>query len=177
MRSNSATKGSIVVVGGSGGLSERYRAIALERGLELRHFENRVPNGTRRILGKVAAVIIMVGMVSHSLRDQVKGLVSDDAPVVYLRSASVSAMRNAVESTIIHIGASYTNATAKLREEITHRQANPNHSERVEPTSRRPSAATACTTDTVRMITRRSYRSALGPAIGAAKKAGSACAT
>jgi len=96
MRSNSATKGSIVVVGGSGGLSERYRAIALERGLELRHFENRVPNGTRRILGKVAAVIIMVGMVSHSLRDQVKGLVSDDAPVVYLRSASVSAMRNAV---------------------------------------------------------------------------------
>lgn len=96
MNSTSGNKGSIVVVGGSGGLSERYRAIARERGLELRHFENRVPNGTRRIVGKVAAVIIMVGMVSHSLRDQVKGLVSDDAPIVYLRSASVSAMRNAV---------------------------------------------------------------------------------
>jgi hypothetical protein len=89
-------KGSVIVVGGSGGLSDRYRAIVEERGLELRHFENRVPNGTRQILGRVAAVIIMVGMVSHSLRDQAKALVSDDAPVVYLRSASVSALRNAV---------------------------------------------------------------------------------
>jgi hypothetical protein len=89
-------RGAVVVVGGSGGMSERYRAIVEERGLELRHFENRVPNGTRRILGRVAAVIVMVGMVSHSLRDQVKGLVADDAPVVYLRSASVSALRTAV---------------------------------------------------------------------------------
>ncbi len=93
-RSDGAAK--VVVVGGSGGLSDRYRAIVEERGLELRHFENRVPNGTRRILGRVAAVIVIVGMVSHSLRDQVKGLVDEDAPVVYLRSASVSAVRNAV---------------------------------------------------------------------------------
>ena len=93
----SGGKGSVVVVGGSGGMSERYREIVEGRGLELRHFENRVPNGTRKIIGKVAAVIIMVGMVSHSLRDQVKGLVADDAPVVYLRTASVSALRNAVD--------------------------------------------------------------------------------
>ncbi len=92
------SKGAVVVVGGSGGMSDRYREVVEERGLELRHFENRVPNGTRRVLGKVAAVIIMVGMVSHSLRDQVKGLVDDDAKVVYLRSASVSALRNAVAS-------------------------------------------------------------------------------
>jgi len=97
-RHSESTKGSVIVVGGSGGMSERYREIVEERGLELRHFENRVPNGTRRILGRVAAVIVMVGMVSHSLRDQVKGLVADDAPVVYLRSASVSALRNAVAS-------------------------------------------------------------------------------
>ncbi|CAN5921478.1 hypothetical protein BH11MYX4_BH11MYX4_23510 [soil metagenome] len=97
-----STKGSVIVVGGSGGMSERYRAIGEERGLELRHFENRVPNGTRRILGRVAAVIVMVGMVSHSLRDQVKGLVADDAPVVYLRSASVSARRSAVASLDTH---------------------------------------------------------------------------
>jgi len=95
-RSN--TKGAVVVVGGSGGMSGRYRAIVEERGLELRHFENRVPNGTRKIMGKVAAVIIMVGMVSHSLRDQVKSLVADDAPVVYLKSASISALRNAVDA-------------------------------------------------------------------------------
>ncbi len=96
---NSSTvggKSAVIVVGGSGGLSNRYRAIVEERGLELRHFENRVPNGTRRILGNVAAVIIMVGMVSHSLRDQVKGLVSQDAPVVYLRSASLSSLRSAI---------------------------------------------------------------------------------
>lgn len=86
----------VVVVGGSGGMVERYREVVEERGLELRHFENRVPNGTRRIVGRVAAVIVMVGMVSHSLRDQVKSLVTDDAPVVYLRSASVSSLRNAV---------------------------------------------------------------------------------
>lgn len=95
MRAKQAT-GSVVVVGGSGGMSERYREIASEAGLELRHFEQRVPNGTRRIMGKVAAVIVMVGMVSHSLRDQVKSLVPDDAPVVYLRSASVSALRSAI---------------------------------------------------------------------------------
>jgi Uncharacterized protein conserved in bacteria (DUF2325) len=92
----SASKGAVIVVGGSGGMSERYREVVEERGLELRHFENRVPNGTRRILGRVAAVIVMVGMVSHSLRDQAKALVADDAPVVYLRSASVSALRSAV---------------------------------------------------------------------------------
>ncbi len=92
------TKGAVIVVGGSGGMSERYRAIVEQRGLELRHFENRIPNGTRRILGRVAAVFIMVGMVSHSLRDQVKALVPDGAHVVYLRSASVSALRSAVDS-------------------------------------------------------------------------------
>jgi hypothetical protein len=92
------TKGAVIVVGGSGGMSGRYRAIVEQRGLELRHFENRVPNGTRRILGRVAAVFIMVGMVSHALRDQVKAIVPDGAPVVYLRSASISALRSAVAS-------------------------------------------------------------------------------
>jgi hypothetical protein len=92
------TKGAVIVVGGSGGISERYRAIVAERGLELRHFENRVPNGTRRLVGRVAAVFIMVGMVSHALRDQVKALVPDGAPIVYLRSASISALRSAVAS-------------------------------------------------------------------------------
>jgi len=39
----------------------------------------------------------MVGMVSHALRDQIKEIVSDDTKVVYLRTASVSALRAAVE--------------------------------------------------------------------------------
>jgi len=93
---DNGTKGAVIVVGGFGGMSERYRAVVAERGLELRHFESRVPNGTRRFVGRVAAVFIMVGMVSHALRDQVQALVPDGAPVVYLRSASISALRSAV---------------------------------------------------------------------------------
>jgi hypothetical protein len=97
-------KGSLILVGGSGGLSDRYRSIAEARGLELTHFENRVPNGKRRLLGKVAAVIVMVGMVSHALRDQVKDLAPAGAPVVYLRSASVSALRQAVDEIALDAG-------------------------------------------------------------------------
>lgn len=87
---------TVLIVGGSSKMSDRYRAIVEERGLVLRHFENRVPNGTRHVLGKVATVVIMVGMVSHALREQVQGLIPEGAPIVYLRSASVSALRAAV---------------------------------------------------------------------------------
>ncbi len=86
----------IVVVGGHGGMVDRYREVVEERGLELRHYEKRVPNGTKKIAGHVAAVFVIVGMVSHSLRDQVKEMVTDNAPVVYLKSASVSSLRNAI---------------------------------------------------------------------------------
>jgi hypothetical protein len=89
-------RGAVIVVGGSGGMSVRYRAVVAERGLELRHFERRVPGGARRLPARVAAVVIMVGMVSHALRDQVQALLPSGAPVVYLRSASVSALRSAV---------------------------------------------------------------------------------
>ena len=92
------SEATVLIVGGNGGMSDRYREVLEERGLVLRHFEKRVPTGTRRILGNVAAVIVMVGMVSHSLRDQVRSLVPDGAPVLYLRSASVSALRAAVDS-------------------------------------------------------------------------------
>ncbi|TPW11624.1 MAG: hypothetical protein FD127_3126 [Acidimicrobiaceae bacterium] len=61
--------------------------------------------------------------------------------------------------------------------EITQRKANPNQSDDAEETSSNPSAATACTMDTTRMIWRRSNRSAVGPAIADMRKAGSACAT
>jgi len=88
---------TVLILGGNGGMSDRYREVIEERGLVLRHFEQRVPNGTRRIVGKVAAVIVMVGMVSHSLRDRARTLVPDDAPIVYLRSSSVSALRAVVE--------------------------------------------------------------------------------
>lgn len=87
----------VVLVGGCGGLSERYRAVLEERGMRVRHFEKRVPNGVRRSLGRIAAVFVVVSMVSHSLRDRVKELADDGTPIVYLRTASVSAVRAAAQ--------------------------------------------------------------------------------
>ncbi len=88
---------TVVLVGGCGGLSTRYREVLEGRGLALRHFETRVPNGARRTLGRIVAVFVVVGMVSHALRDRVKELAPGDTPVVYLRTASVSALRAAVD--------------------------------------------------------------------------------
>lgn len=90
-------RGTVLVIGGSGGMSDRYRDVVEERGCALRHYENRVPAGARRTAGRVALVVVMVGMVSHALRDQVASLATDDAKVVYLRTASVSALRAAVD--------------------------------------------------------------------------------
>jgi UDP-N-acetylglucosamine:LPS N-acetylglucosamine transferase len=90
-------KQTVLVIGGSGGLSDRYRDVVEQHGCELRHYEKRVPAGSRRTGGRVAMVVVMVGMVSHALRDQARELAEGDAPIVYLRTASVSALRSAVE--------------------------------------------------------------------------------
>ncbi|PCC69795.1 hypothetical protein SAMN02745121_04220 [Nannocystis exedens] len=92
-----ANESTVVVVGGHGGMSSRYREVAQRFGCSLRHFEQRIPPGVRHGAGKIALVVVMVGMVSHALRDQIKELVTDDTKVVYLRTASVSALRAAVE--------------------------------------------------------------------------------
>ncbi len=89
-------KQTVLVVGGNGGLSDRYREVAAEVGWELVHYEKKVPPGARHGIAHVALVVVMVGMVSHTLRDQVRNLAAADAPVVYLRTASVSALRSAV---------------------------------------------------------------------------------
>ncbi|HEY8377221.1 MAG TPA: DUF2325 domain-containing protein [Nannocystis sp.] len=88
---------TVVVVGGHGGMSSRYREVVQRFGWSLRHFEQRIPPGLRHGAGKIALVVVMVGMVSHALRDQIKELVADETKVVYLRTASVSALRAAVE--------------------------------------------------------------------------------
>lgn len=95
-RENSKASQTVLVIGGSGGMSERYRDVVEEHGCSLRHYENKLPQGARRDLGKVALIVIMVGMVSHPLREQVQTLAKGEAPIVYLRSASVSALRGAV---------------------------------------------------------------------------------
>jgi hypothetical protein len=89
-------KQTVLVVGGNGGLSDRYREVAAEHGWDLVHYEKKVPPGARHGIAHVALIVVMVGMVSHTLRDQVRNLAAASAPVVYLRTASVSALRSAV---------------------------------------------------------------------------------
>ena len=88
---------TVMVIGGSGGMSNRYRDVVEKRGWSLRHYENRLPPGARRGTGKIALVVIMVSMVSHSLLQQVQSMSLEGAQIVYLRSASISALRAVVE--------------------------------------------------------------------------------
>lgn len=88
---------TVLVIGGSGGMSNRYRDVVEKRGWSLRHYENRLPAGARKGNGKIALVVIMVTMVSHSLLQQVQSMGLDDAQIVYLRSASISALRAVVD--------------------------------------------------------------------------------
>ena len=90
-------KQTVLVIGGHGGMSDRYRDIVEKHGLELRHYEKRVPHGARDGGATVGLVVVMVTMVSHALREQAVNLAGNDASVVYLRSPSVSALRSAVE--------------------------------------------------------------------------------
>lgn len=78
-------------------MSSRYRDVAERHGVALRHFENKVPPSARHNAGRIALVVVMVGMVSHALREQAQCLAADQAEVVYLRTASVSAFRAAIE--------------------------------------------------------------------------------
>jgi hypothetical protein len=89
-------EGTVLVIGGSGGMSSLYRDVVEKQGWSLRHYENRLPSGARRSAGKIALIVIMVGMVSHALLQQVRSMPTDGAQVVYLRTASVSALRSAV---------------------------------------------------------------------------------
>lgn len=94
---NGSSEQTVLVVGGHGGMSERYRDVAEKHGLSLQHFEKKIPPGARHGAGKIALVVVMVSMVSHALRDAALTLAGEGAPVVYLRTPSVSALRSAVE--------------------------------------------------------------------------------
>jgi hypothetical protein len=91
------TKQTVLVLGGSGGMSNRYRDVVEKHGLSLQHYENRLPPGARHTKGSFGLVVVMVSMVSHALREQAMSLAGAQASIVYLRTASVSALRSAVE--------------------------------------------------------------------------------
>lgn len=96
MGSKRRDEGTVLVIGGSGGMSSLYREVVENQGWSLRHYENRVPTAARRSAGKIALIVVMAGMVSHALLQQVRSMPTDGAPVVYLRTASVSALKAAV---------------------------------------------------------------------------------
>lgn len=93
---NEPQKSTVVLLGGKGGLEHHYREAVEKQGYELRYFETRMPSKQRRALGKVAMVVVMVNMMSHALLDQAREVAQQGASVVYLKSASASALREAV---------------------------------------------------------------------------------
>ena len=93
----SERKDTVVIVGGHGGLSSRYREVLARVGFTMNHYERRVPESARHAGARIAMVVVMVTLVSHSLREQALALAArDQARVLFLRSPSVSALRDAV---------------------------------------------------------------------------------
>lgn len=94
--SNASEPSTVLLLGGKGGLLRHYRDAVEKQGYKLRYFEKRLPSNQRRTLGKVAMVVVMVNMMSHALLNQAREAADDGASVVYLKTASVSALREAV---------------------------------------------------------------------------------
>jgi hypothetical protein len=88
------SRGTVIILGGKGGSESRYRAVAAEHGYELEHYEQRVPSKTRISKGRVAFVLVMVSMISHPLMEHAKRLAGEGTSVVYLRSPSLSSIRD-----------------------------------------------------------------------------------
>lgn len=94
--SNSSEAETVLLLGGKGGLLPHYREAVEKQGYRLRYFEKRLPANQRRTLGKVAMVVVMVNMMSHALLSQAREAAEQGASVVYLKTASVSALRDAL---------------------------------------------------------------------------------
>ncbi|HMA92717.1 MAG TPA: DUF2325 domain-containing protein [Polyangiaceae bacterium] len=89
---------TVVIIGGNGGLLARYRQAVEKNGYECRCYEDRVPTKRGPSPGKIALVIVMVTMVSHSLLAHARELAGDQARIVYLRSPSISSVRLTIEA-------------------------------------------------------------------------------
>jgi len=87
---------TVIILGGKGGLEARYREIAQAYGYDLKHYEQRLPPKTHPASQRIAFVLVMVSMISHPLMAHARGLGDDGANLVYLRSPSLSAVRDAL---------------------------------------------------------------------------------
>lgn len=89
---------TVVIIGGKGGLEARYREAVERSGYDFRYYEDRVPNKLTPGAAKFALVIVMVTMVSHPLMTRARELAGDHTRIVYLKSPSISAVRQTVAS-------------------------------------------------------------------------------
>ena len=94
--SRSHGRDTVVIIGGKSGLEARYREAVEASGYALRYYEARVPNKLLPAASKIALVIVIVTMVSHPLMTRARELAGDHTRIVYLKSASSSAVRQTV---------------------------------------------------------------------------------
>jgi hypothetical protein len=89
---------TVVIIGGKGGLEARYREAVERSGYNFRYYEERVPTKLAPATARIALVIVMVTMVSHPLMTRARELAGNHARIVYLKSPSISAVRQTVAS-------------------------------------------------------------------------------
>jgi hypothetical protein len=103
---------TVVIIGGKGGLEARYREAVEANGYALRYYEARVPNKLLPAAGKIALVIVIVTMVSHPLMARARELAGDHTRIVYLKSPSSSAVRQAVLDPRLQNGVAHSRSAA-----------------------------------------------------------------
>lgn len=87
---------TVIILGGKGGLESRYREAVEQCGFDFCYYETRVPAKHVPSRTKIAMVIVMVTMISHPLMVQARALAGHGARIVYLKSPSISAVRQTV---------------------------------------------------------------------------------
>ncbi|HEY5961406.1 MAG TPA: DUF2325 domain-containing protein [Polyangiaceae bacterium] len=106
---------TVIIIGGRSGLHARYREAVESIGYQCRYYEERVTSRCGPSANKIALIIVMVSMVSHPLLAQARALTDDSARIVYLRTASVSSVRQALVSLASVARLRPTNVTAVHR--------------------------------------------------------------
>lgn len=94
---NGSARDTVIIVGGRGGLIARYRDAVEQFGYHCRCYEDRMTSKCPPPAKKVALVIVIVTMVSHSLLAQARAIADGHERIVYLKSPSVSSIRQTVE--------------------------------------------------------------------------------
>lgn len=92
---------TVIIVGGKGGLSARYREEIEKSGLECQYYEDRVPANYCPARHRILMVIIMVTMVSHPLMAKARALAGNEARVVYLKTPSLSSVRHTLAAATV----------------------------------------------------------------------------